>query len=585
MSLNSSSIKGFASAIPKSTRGPLKLDGLMPTGVDTYKQLELKAINQLQKISSPVDKYMFLSMLRNNNPSLFYRIVLDNIREVAPIIYTPTIGHVCLAFSDLYPFMSPPGKVNGLYISLDQLDRIDEVIQNYKVAADSENNPPEISVITDGSRILGLGDLGVNGMGIPIGKLQLYVAGAGLNPKRCLPIVVDFGTDNEEFLKDPNYLGLRRKRPDDKTFYDGMEKVLSSLVKAFPKMFIQFEDFSTDHAFGLLEKYRYKLTCFNDDIQGTGAVIMSGFMKAISLSGIPAENHRILFCGAGSAGIGVADKLIDCLVIYHGMTTEQARKLFWLVDSKGLITSNRGDKLSSHKEPYARHDNGNAQCKDLLEAVNFVKPTVLIGLSTVKGQFSNQILTRLSEINSKNRPIVFPLSNPETKAECTFEEAMVATQNRVLFASGTAFPPYKIPGTNDIRIPGQGNNMYVFPAIGLGAVLAKPKYITDTIICAVSKALSDSLTESEIEAGDLYPRIERLREVSAELTAAFIHQSVAEGLAQDTQWVERVKNSDTNGMLEKNKEKPTGYFSPDIVKAVKEQMWSPIDTIPLKSNI
>ncbi|KAJ1959683.1 hypothetical protein GGI12_004211, partial [Dipsacomyces acuminosporus] len=561
-------------ALPYATRSALHLKGLVPSGVEDFSNQELRALEQLKLKSTNLEKYIFLSWLRTTNINLFYRLVLHNLKEIAPVIYTPTVGQACQEYSHIYPFLAPPNAVDGLYIPLTEVDNIGEIIQNYKESI-LEEDIPEITVITDGSRILGLGDLGMNGMGIPVGKLQLYVAAAGLHPDRCLPIVLDFGTDTEKYLEDPLYLGIRQHRPKNEAFYKAADKVIAALHSAFPGMFIQFEDFSTDHAFGLLERWRNKILCFNDDIQGTGSVILGGFISAVQQAGIPPTAQRILFVGAGSAGVGVAKQLVDYFVIEHKVPEDKAKAMFWFVDSRGLITANRGDKLAEHKVYFARHDNGDVQCKSLEEAVDYVKPTALIGLSTIYKAFSEDILKRMNDLNQDSRPIIFPLSNPETKAECTFEEAMVHTNNRVLFASGTAFPDYTIPETGEVRVPGQGNNMYVFPAIGLGSVLCKPAWITDSMIFAVSKALANSLTEEERARGELYPRIERIRETSAELAAAFVHQAVREGLAQEAKWVDLVKQNDDAAAG--SDAKPDGKFAAAVLQEVKKQMWLPAD--------
>ncbi|KAJ2001513.1 hypothetical protein GGI04_003549 [Coemansia thaxteri] len=545
-------------ALPYATRSALHLKGLVPSGVEDFSVQEQRALEQLNMKSTNLEKYIFLSWLRTTNINLFYRLVLHNLRQIAPVIYTPTVGQACQEYSHIYPFLAPPNNVDGLYIPLTEVDNIDEIIGNYRESI-KEGDEPEITVITDGSRILGLGDLGMNGMGIPVGKLQLYVAAAGLNPDRCLPIVLDFGTDTDKYLEDPLYLGIRQHRPADAAFYAAANRVIEALHKAFPNMFIQFEDFSTEHAFGLLDQWRSKALCFNDDIQGTGCVILGGFISAVEQAGIPPQDQRILFVGAGSAGVGVAKQLVDYFVIEHKIHEPQAKAMFWFVDSRGLITANRGDRLAQHKVYFAREDNGSTQCKDLEEAVEYVRPTALIGLSTIHKAFTEKILTRMSDLNQQGRPIVFPLSNPETKAECTFEEAMRCTGNRVLFASGTAFPEYTIPETSRVCVPGQGNNMYVFPAIGLGSVLCKAKRITDTMIYAVSSALAASLNAGERADGELYPRIERIREVSAELAAAFIAQAVREGLAQNPKWVQLAE-------------------SPQLISEVRKFMWHPAET-------
>ncbi|KAJ2720393.1 hypothetical protein GGI07_004633 [Coemansia sp. Benny D115] len=565
----------MGTALPYETRTAMHLKGLVPSAVEDFSAQEARAYEQLKNKGTDLEKYIFLSWLRNTNLNLFYRLVLRHLKEVAPIIYTPTVGQACQEFSHIYPFLAPPSAVDGLYIPLNEVDSIDEIIQNY-IASIPEGSRPETTVITDGSRILGLGDLGMNGMGIPVGKLQLYVAAAGLDPTRCLPIVLDFGTDNPKYLEDPLYLGIRQKRPDDAEFYAATEKVLNGLVRAFPDIFIQFEDFNTPHAFGLLEQWRDRILCFNDDIQGTGSVILAGFISAIKLAGIPAKDQRVLFVGAGSAGVGVAKQLVDYLVIEHKIPEEQAKAMFWFVDSRGIITANRGDKLADHKVYFARTDNGDKQCANLEEAIEYVKPTALIGLSTIYKAFNEKILRRVNEINKDARPIIFPLSNPKTKAECTFEEAMQFTDNRVLFASGTAFPEYTIPGTSDVRVPGQGNNMYVFPPIGLGAKLARPTKITDSLIFAVSKSLSNTLSPEEIARGELYPRIERIRETSAQVAAAFIHQAVREGLAQDSYWVDLVN---ANPASSATSETPDGTYSQAVLDEVIKAMWAPADSV------
>ncbi|KAJ2818763.1 hypothetical protein FBU31_005760, partial [Coemansia sp. 'formosensis'] len=495
--------------------------------------------------------------------------------DIVPLIYTPTVGEACLSYSHIYPFLYPFRTSVGLFITLDDTDCIDSVIENYRRSM-PEPIDPEITVITDGSRILGLGDLGINGMGIPIGKLQLYSAAAGLNPGRTLPIVLDFGTNNERYLNDPLYLGTREHRPDDKRFYEAAGRVISALHYAFPGLLIQFEDFSTEHAFGLLDYWRKRTLCFNDDIQGTGCVILGGFISAIELAGIPPRDQRILFVGAGSAGVGVAKQLVDYFVHEQKLSEPDAQAMFWFVDSHGLITDNRGDILPHHKVGLARHDNGSTQCATIEEALEYVKPTALIGLSTVHGAFNERILTRMHELNPQARPIIFPLSNPETKAECSFEDAMRCTNNRVLFASGTAFPEYTDPETCQVYVPGQGNNMYAFPAIGLGAVLCKPSWITDTMLFAVSKALANSRSPDEKAAGELYPRIERIRDVSAELAAAFVTQAVRENLVKEKHWVDVVSANMPENMVPGHID---GLFSRRVLGEVKTLMWKPAASV------
>ncbi|KAJ1967538.1 hypothetical protein IWQ62_001795 [Dispira parvispora] len=526
-----SSFENQGTVVPDDVRSKLGLRGLVPAGVDSFANQKERALEQLRLKKSELEKYMFLSWLKNTNLQLFYRLLLDNLEEITPLIYTPTVGSACLQYSHIQPFLAPPGQLDGLFISINDLDNLDEIFQNYIAALPEPDLLPQITVITDGSRILGLGDLGVNGMGIPVGKLQLYVAAAGLDPRRTLPICLDFGTNTERYLNDKLYLGLRQQRPDDDQFFQAVDKVMKALTRHFPNIFIQFEDFSSEHAFALLDKYRDHYFCFNDDIQGTGAVILSGFINAVKQAPVEPTQHRILFHGAGSAGVGVAKQLMDYFVIEHGLSEEEAKAKFWLSDSKGLITLDRGDKLAQHKVFFARKDNEGKQFKNLLDTMDYVKPTVLIGLCAQSGVFDAKVLQRMAKLNE--RPIVFPLSNPLANAECTFEQAMQHTDNRVIFASGTAFPPYTIPNTQETRIPGQGNNMYIFPGLGLGATLAKPRCITDKMIYAAAEALANSLNEEETAKGLLYPRLTRIREVSVDVATALCRQALADNVAKD----------------------------------------------------
>ncbi|KAK9681166.1 hypothetical protein K7432_015726 [Basidiobolus ranarum] len=559
-----SSFKSQGTATSESDRDTYKLRGLMPAVVESLEKQVARAFEQLRSKSSDLEKYIFLAWLRNTNTRLFYKMVMSSPEELMPLIYTPTVGAACVNYSHIYPFLAPNGSFDGLFISIDDIPVLDQLIENYKNALPDSTLTPDISVITDGSRILGLGDLGVGGMGIPVGKLQLYVAAAGLDPRKTLPICLDFGTNNQKNLEDPLYLGLRRKRPEGDEFHQAVDSVLATLNKAFPKMLIQFEDFSSEHAFELLERHRNRYLSFNDDIQGTGAVILSGFINAVREVGIPAKQHKLLFFGAGSAGVGVAKQIMDYFVLEHGMTEEEAKKLFWLNDSKGLVTHDRGDKLAQHKVYFAREDNEGQQYKSLKETIEHVRPTALIGLSSQGGVFDEEVLKLLSEINE--RPIVFPLSNPATQAECSFEQAMIHTKGKVLFASGTAFPRY-VDEHKQEHVPGQGNNMYIFPGLGLGAILSRPSRITDTIIYASAAALADSLTEDERKSHLLYPRIDRIREVSAVVAAAVCRQAVKENLATEP-WILSILPSGAS----------TEVGSPaweELLKYVETNMWEP----------
>lgn len=373
-------------------------------------------------------------------------------------------------------------------MSINDLPYLKDILRNYRKNSDGTIDEPEITVITDGSRILGLGDLGVGGIGIPIGKLQLYSGAAGIDPRKTLPIVLDFGTNTERYLNDPLYLGLKQKRPDDEKFYEAVDEVMKAIYEVFPNILVQFEDFSSEHAFGLLEKYQDKVFCFNDDIQGTGSVILAGFMNAVRLAkekaGVDPKDHRIVFFGAGSSAIGVAKQILSYFMREHGLSEDEAKKIFYLVDSKGLVTLDRGDRLAQHKVYFARSDNSQAQFRTLCDVIDYVKPTALIGLSAQHQAFTKEAVGKMAANNKL--PIVFPLSNPMTNAECTFQQAMEYTDYKVLFASGTAFPPVTLP-SGELKYAGQGNNMYIFPGLGLGAIVAKAARVSDSMVYEAAK--------------------------------------------------------------------------------------------------
>ena len=402
-----------------------------------------------------------------------------------------------------------------MYLSYADKGHIASVIDNWPRHA-------EITVLTDGSRILGLGDLGINGMGIPVGKLALYTACAGIRPSATLPLCLDLGTSNEKFKNDPLYMGSRRDKVSPQEEQEFLDEMMAALTEKWPGIVIQYEDFK--NPFPALERYQNTYTMFNDDVQGTGAVILGGFINAVKSTGIKPEDQRAVFLGAGSAGVGVAKQLVSYFMKEGGLSEEQAKKIFYLFDSKGMVTLDRGDKLADHKVYFARDDNNGHQVNSLEDGVEYVKPTILMGLSTIGGAFTPKILTRMGELNDK--PVIFPLSNPSANSECTFEEAVRATDGRALFASGSPFPDLEWKGKT--LTPGQGNNMYVFPGIGLGAILSKAVNVTDEMIYASGDGLSKSLNKAETDDGWLYPDIRRIREVSVSVTLAVIRAAQKE---------------------------------------------------------
>ncbi|RDW90484.1 Malic enzyme [Aspergillus mulundensis] len=492
--------QNYDTANPAYIRKYLRTYGLTPPRAESYETQKTRCLAQLALKQTPIDKFLYLSTLRKNNVHLFYRLVTDHLREMTPLIYTPVVGEACQRWSEIYQ------QPEGMYLSWEDRGNLASVIANWP------QPNVEITCITDGSRILGLGDLGINGMGIPIGKLALYTACAGIRPEATLPLTLDLGTSNKTLREDPLYLGSRRDKvtPDEEREF--LDELMAALTERWPGIVIQFEDFK--NPFPALERYQDVYTCFNDDIQGTGAVILGGVINAVKRSGVPCKDQRAVFFGAGSAGVGVAKQIV-AFFMREGMTEDEARSCFYLVDTKGLVTADRGDKLAEHKVYFARTDNQGQQFKTLEEVVDHVKPSILMGLSTMGGVFTPEILRKMAEWNDK--PMVFPLSNPSHKSECDYEAAVTHTDGRVLFASGSPFPTMSFTnsaGETKMYYPGQGNNMYVFPGIGLGTILSKSVKVTDSMIYASGEALSKALTAEEIERGLLYPDLTRIRQVS-----------------------------------------------------------------------
>lgn len=503
-------------------RDQLGIRGLVPPRFNTLEQQEARIRHQFDSKVKPIEKHVALFNLRQRNERLFYYFLIKNLRETLPFVYTPTVGEACQKFSRMFR------RAEGLTITIEDKGRVADVVANWPQPADM----PRIAVITDGSRILGLGDLGWNGLGISLGKLSLYVAGAGIDPRSTLPIVIDLGTNSEEHLNDPLYLGLPRRRASEEEYVELIDEVMEALHARYPSLIIQFEDWSSDHAFEFLERYQHKYPMFNDDIQGTGAVILGGFINAARISASAANrketDQRILMVGAGSAAIGVAKQLMS-FFLHHGITEEDAKKLIWTTDSKGLITLDRGDTLAQHKLYFARDDNDGQQFKSLEDIVDYVKPTAIVGLSTVAGTFSEGVLRRMAKYN--NRPIIFPLSNPTSNSECTFEEALEYTDGSCIFAAGSPFANVEFRGRT--RFADQGNNFYIFPGIGLAGALSKAKHITDDVITAAAFALANSLSPVERSEFRVYPKLERVREISGEVAAACIRVINERGLARD----------------------------------------------------
>ena len=483
----------------EAEREALGLHGLLPPRVFSPAQRVLHIINNVRRKTTDLEKYLYLAGLQNRNERLFYRVLIDNIQELTPVIYTPTVGQACQEFSRLF------SEPRGIFITKYDRGRVKKILKNWP------RKNVRVIVVTDGERILGLGDLGANGMGIPIGKLSLYTACAGIDPNACLPVMIDIGTNNQELLNAPDYIGLPEPRLRGKEYDSLIDEFMTAASKRFPNVMIQFEDFGNLNAFRLLEKYQNKYCMFNDDMQGTAAVALAGLYSALRITGGKLSAQRLLFLGAGEAAIGIGN-LVSSAMVKEGLSEEEARRNCWFADSRGLVVSSRTD-LPEHKRSYA-HDY--LFHKDLLSAVEALKPTAIIGVSGQPNTFTPAVLKAMSKINE--RPIVFALSNPTSKAECTAEEAYRYTDKRAIFASGSPFPAVVIDGQT--FVPGQANNAYIFPGVGLGVLASEASRVTDEMFTAAAKSLDEQVTVEDLKIGRIFPSLSRIREVSANIALA-----------------------------------------------------------------
>jgi malate dehydrogenase (oxaloacetate-decarboxylating)(NADP+) len=496
-------------AFTEKERDALGLRGLLPAHPLSQEQQVARILTNLRRLPDDLDKYVALNALHDRNEALFFRVVCDNIDEIQPLIYTPTVGLACQKFGDIFQ------RPRGLFISADDRGRIAKLLKNWP-------HPAKLIVVSDGERILGLGDLGANGMGIPVGKLSLYVACAGVHPKLCLPVILDVGTNNTALLNDPYYVGLRQRRLHGAEYDELVDEFITAAREAFPGVLIQFEDFANHNAFRLLRKYRETICAFNDDIQGTAAVALAGIFSALRVTGSKLTDQKVLFLGAGEAATGIADLIVSAMVA-DGCAKADALRRNWLVDSHGLVVKSR-TALAEHKIPYA-HDH--EPVGDLLSAIRILKPTAIVGVAAVGGTFTAEVLETMAKINA--RPIVFALSNPTSKAECTAEEAYRHTGGRALFACGSPFDPVQFGAQT--FVPRQGNNSYIFPGVGLGAIASGARFITDEMFMSAAKTLANLVPKSDLDQGSLYPALPRIREVSAHIAAAVAQIAYQHGLA------------------------------------------------------
>lgn len=496
-------------AFSEQERDALGLRGLLPAHVLTMEAQAKRVMTNLRQLPNDLEKYVALNALHDRNEVLFFRVVCDNIDEIQPLIYTPTVGLACQRFGHIFQ------RPRGLFIGANDRGRISDILANWPY-------PTKLIVVTDGERILGLGDLGANGMGIPVGKLSLYAACAGIHPTFCLPVMLDVGTNNETLLNDPYYVGLRQKRLSGAAYDDFVDEFITAARAAFSGVLIQFEDFANHSAFHLLNKYREKIATFNDDIQGTAAVALAGLFSALRVIGGKVSDQKILFLGAGEAATGIADLVVSAMVA-EGSKEAEARSRVWLVDSKGLVVKNRAS-LNEHKLRYAHE---HPLVVDFLSAVKTIKPTAIIGVAAVGGTFTPEILQTMAKLNK--RPIIFALSNPTSKSECSAEDAYLYTEGRALFACGSPYDPVKFAGQT--FVPRQGNNSYIFPGVGLGAILSGARLVIDEMFMAAAHTLAQLVSDEDIKQGSLYPALPRIREVSTHIAAAVADVAYKRGLA------------------------------------------------------
>lgn len=518
------------SAFTEEERDRLGLRGLLPPAVSSLKDQAKRLKEVIDSETAPINKYLTLESVHANNEQLFYELVVENVEEFMPLIYTPTVGEACQKYSHINRNM------RGLYVSAKDKGHVAELVANVP------NQDVDIIVVTDGSRILGLGDLGVNGMGIPVGKLALYTACAGVNPQKALPVTIDVGTNTESYLNDPLYLGLRQKRVTGDEYFALMEEFITAVRARWPHVLVQFEDFQNSVAFTHLANWRDKICCFNDDIQGTASVVLTGLYSAMRVKKEKLSDQRILFLGAGAAAAGIAHLIADAMV-EDGITEDKALSQISFFDSKGLVTKTRGDKLAVHKLDFA-HDWENTT--DFAEAIRQIKPAAIIGVSATGGAFTEEVVKAMTEINAQ--PIIMALSNPTSKSECTAKQAYEWSEGKCLFACGSPFDPVTVAGKT--FVPRQGNNSYVFPGIGFGCIFARAKTIPNQVFLTASKALADLVSEGDLANGSLYPPLSEVRSLSAEIAAKVAEYCFDHGLA--------------------GVERPA-----DIRAAVKAAMWTP----------
>jgi malate dehydrogenase (oxaloacetate-decarboxylating)(NADP+) len=498
------------SAFTREERDALGLRGLLPPRVHTIEEQLIRVLGNVRRKATNLERYIFLAGLQDRNMTLFYRLLLENLEELMPIVYTPTVGQACLEYS--YILRRP----HGIFISANDKGRVITLLRNARI------HGVRIIVVTDGERILGLGDIGADGMGIPSGKLALYTACGGIDPYQALPVTIDVGTENEALLNDALYIGLKQRRLRGNAYDELIDEFVRAAQEVFPGVLIQFEDFANHNAFRLLQRYQNEICCFNDDIQGTAAVTLAGIYSAMHITGGKLRDQRFLLLGAGEAGLGTADLTVSALAD-EGLSEAQARERCWFVDSKGLIVKSRTD-LSDRKRVYA-HDH--EFIPDFLGCVEALKPTAIIGVSGKGRMFTEPVLKAMARLNE--RPIVFSLSNPTSKTECTAEEAYTYTDGRAIFASGSPFDKVTVKGNT--FFPAQGNNVYIFPGVGLGVIVSGARFVTNEMFLVSARTLAQQVSYADLAQGRVYPSLPKIREVSAAIAVKVAEVAYKRGLA------------------------------------------------------
>ncbi|KAI3935817.1 hypothetical protein MKX01_033001 [Papaver californicum] len=500
-------------AFSEKERDAHYLRGLLPPTVVSQDIQVKKMMHNMRQYKVPLQRYMAMMDLQNMNERLFYKVLINNVEELLPVVYTPTVGEACQKYGSIFR------RPQGLYISLKEKGKILEVLKNWP-----EKNI-QVIVVTDGERILGLGDLGCQGMGIPVGKLALYTALGGIRPSASLPVTIDVGTNNEALLKDDFYIGLRQKRATGQEYSELLDEFMLAVKQVYgEKVLIQFEDFANHNAFELLAKYRKTHLVFNDDIQGTASVVLAGIVSALKLVGGTLAEHTFLFLGAGEAGTGIAELIALEMSKQTKAPIEETRKKIWLVDSKGLIVKSRKESLQHFKEPWA-HDH--EPIRNLLDAVKSIKPTVLIGSSGVGQTFTKEVVEAMASFNEK--PVILALSNPTSQSECTAEQAYGWSNGRAIFASGSPFDPVEF---NDrVFVSGQANNAYIFPGFGLGLIMSGAIRVHDDMLLAASEALAAEVSQENYDNGLIYPPFSNIRKISAQIAAKVAAKAYELGLA------------------------------------------------------